>query len=85
MITINETKLKSLNGSINFYTQFLIANCKKKQQILTMNYEELYVIHRKRERENFDKSLIRCIRNFKIYVFVEKLTIWYRDNWRYFN
>lgn len=51
MITINETKLKSLNGSINFYTQFLIANCKKKQQILTMNYEELYVIHRKRERE----------------------------------
>lgn len=50
MITINETKLKSLNGSINFYTQFLIANCKKKQ-ILTMNYEELYVIHRKRERE----------------------------------
>lgn len=50
MITINETKLKSLNGSINFYTQFLIANCKKKQ-ILTMNYEELYVIHRKREKE----------------------------------
>lgn len=51
MITINETKLKSLNGSINFYTQFLIANCKKKKQILTMNYEELYVIHRKREGE----------------------------------
>lgn len=40
---------------------------------------------RKRERENFDKSLIRCIRNFKVYVFVEKLKIWYRDNWRYFN